>query len=1134
MADESKRLNFEYNPDKIYEATKKYIEFKKLLKANYKGKVYLIENNIFEFLSKQYNKAKSQFGMKNILKEQGIKNKIISEKIKIIENVENIESDNLEIITENILISLGIDSQYFSDKYANLKVLSDTIQQIIFKDSSKLNISFNNSKKYLNIIESPLDYRDSNENNKDTKKDSEQKNNIYNINKEKYIENQPNEKINLNNKIEEKIGKNKNNNIENSAKISTNIFESVKNDKHSDEKSEKYNLFDHQCNNSNDNSLDNNNSSRKNSFCLFNKNSILVDNKENIKQNFYDNIKELYEQQKSINNLMNREINLKNEYNNYLLVNKNWFNQLVKIFENHEIYQNEDFIFHSFEEITNAANSKISDQILKRRIKILAEESLFKLELENEKTLKVKYPKEFILIEKESLNNFDFNFKFDINNNSYKILFGEKHIFVKDKENGRNIFVCSRDKLFFSINLILNYNKEEYFKIEIEKYIKNKGGIEHYIKEKNYDIMCNLPQKNMNKKGDPYGFILILLNKKENDKGKIKEIGKEKEKEKEEKKEKEEEKEKNLYNKDNNIDNEIKDNIKSLKIDFNPYIYSFLFSLQKIELLKQIFIKNISQNQKNVISNLLYKFLNTNDLTIINEIYRKINEINSNFKMNFKNLIDFLLKLLHKEFNTKNKLNKNNQEGDFDEKLAYKEFKKNYFERNDSFIQKSFFGIKEIVITYKCCGLTKYFYDIFEYIYIDSELLEKSNNLNDLISNWGNKTTNEKHKCQTCNYDTDCFVSQKVIDYPEFLIIILDNHENKYKVRFDNLVISEKYEYNLLNCISKSLLKNENYNVIINEENKWYILNDDNNKKEFEKDKVEYPNVFIFQKGKENQKFNRDFISNEFYNISNYLNDSDSSDDDKISYKDNIKNGKKDVINLNGINELDSANKSLTRAYTEVMIDANLHSDKNISENKNKIKNINNNDIKESQNNKNQKNMPKISKIILNQNKNNAQVNNYHMNNNNTNDYNKNNNMNHDKNNNQMSNNNNYQMNNYDKMINNTINMNNNNSNNYMSNAQMNSNMNNNNYMNNNNNMELNEKNGQITIYFKLKNGKEIFLDTNDNYYFKDVIGQLFRKYNWIQNIEIIDFIFNEKRVKINKTLKELGIKNNSRIKINN
>ena len=1239
MDDENKILNFEYNPEKIYEATKKYIEFKQLLKANYKSKVYLIENNIFEYLSNEYDKYKPEGDLKFELKKEDIRNKIISEKIKIIENAEEIESNNLEIITEDILISIGINKKYFSDKDINLKVLSDTIQQIIFKDKSKLNISFYDNKKHLNIIESPIDYKESNENKKGKKTDSitdikQSSNSVITFNQRNNNENHLNEKTenkslskgyeNMYIKINSNKKSNENNNRNNQNKNEinydtkdTNKIENVNNDKHSNnEKSENYNLFDH----INNNSPDRNNEfspTKKNSFCLFSKNSTLIVDKSNEKQNFYDNIKELYEQQKTINNLMKKVLNLKNEFNNYLIVNKNWFNRLVKIFENQEIYQNELKIIDSFEKITNSSNSKISEQIFRRRIQNLTEEGLFKLELESEKPLKVKYPKEFILIEKESLNKFNFNFNFDINNNVYLILFGEKHIFIKDKEDRKNIFVCSRDKLFFSVNLILNYNKEEYFKQEIEEFILNKGGIDYYIKEKNYDIMCDSPQKNINKNGDSYGYALILLNKKGKDKGK------------------EKVKEKNISNKDNNIDVEKKDKIikisiiesnpKNTSIDnssslkINPYIYSFLLSLKKIELLREIIIKSISQNQNNDISNLLYKFLKTNDLTTINEIYKKIYEINSNFKMNFKNLIDFLLKLLHKEFNTnKNYLNKNNPKGDFDEKLAYKEFKKNYFESNDSFIQKTFFGIKEIMITYKCCGLTKYFYESFEYIYIDSELLKKSFNLKDLISKWGNKKSNEIHKCLTCNYNTHCLVTQKIIDYPEFLIIVLDNDENnnKYKVRFDNQINTEKFEYDLLNCIiSNSSLKNKNYNVIINEENKLYILNNDNNKKEIEKDKIEYPNVFILQKGKENEKFNGVFNSNESYNIADYLNDS-SSDDDKKNNKYKIKSNKKTTISLNDRNDLDSSNKSLLRNDTEVLISENLFSDKHISVEEDKNKNNQNNIMMNQMNNFKNNNMSKTSNNISIQNQNNNQINNYNMNNNNMNNYKINNNIKNSNgnNNNQMNNKNNQNMINnhmnnlnnnniynnnmsnniYNNNMSNSIynnNMNNNmynnnfiNNNNMnikpmrnMSNSQMNNNNNNmnninmnnincindnmydnnnyingnniinnnnNNYMNNNqknynqtnninNNMKLNENNGQITIYFKLHNGREFHLDTNENYYFGDVIQQLFYQNASLQKeIKIIDFIFKDKRVRMNYTLKQIGIKDKSIINI--
>ena len=66
------------------------------------------------------------------------------------------------------------------------------------------------------------------------------------------------------------------------------------------------------------------------------------------------------------------------------------------------------------------------------------------MEYEDEKQDCIKYPKQFIIIEKNAfinliLNNFHLDLKDKLNNNIYKILLGEYYLYVEDNKK-KHIF----------------------------------------------------------------------------------------------------------------------------------------------------------------------------------------------------------------------------------------------------------------------------------------------------------------------------------------------------------------------------------------------------------------------------------------------------------------------------------------------------------------------------------------------------------------------------------------------------------------------------------------------------------------------------------------------------------------------
>ena len=604
---------------------------------------------------------------------------------------------------------------------------------------------------------------------------------------------------------------------------------------------------------------------------------------------FYKYIKEIYIQQISINTLLKDPINLGKEFNNYLIVNKEWFNKLSKIFEKDDIYQNEDIIFESFSKIMSISKlnpkelNEINYKFIQRK-KELEKEDLFKLNLEYESQLKINYPKEFILIEKDSLNKLNLNINYNIND-MYTILIGDKYIFLKDKEDNKNIFTCSRDTIFFSVNILFKYKGEDYFNQEINNYIQNKGGLDYYLENGDYKIE-NTPQNITNSDGDLFGQLLILK-----------------------------------YNK-------AKKHNSSLK--------SLILSLLNIKQFTDTII-NFDKNDKKEIINIIIDFMISYNDKLINELHSKIKEkkkdiIDSN---TFKIIIDYILTKLNEELNDNLQQKSYAQIEDYDERQAYKAFEEKYLKYNDSKIKNIFFGIKEMIGCNQCCGLERYCFDIFKYLYINSEILKKTNDLSDCVKEWEKKVINEKVKCNMCLIETDSSIKHKIYEYPEILIIILDNTENKFKIKFNNKLIIKKCEYELISCIT-----NEDYKIIIYKNEKWYILDKEiDYLKEVGNGKIEsfleYLEVLFFKKVVDDNKISY-FESRNFTQV---FPESESISQ-IITNKENKNNRYNDISENNINNNLNNNNLINNQNFN------NFNISNNYNNNAACIQNIDNNQIK--------------------------------------------------------------------------------------------------------------------------------------------------------------------------------------------
>ena len=368
------------------------------------------------------------------------------------------------------------------------------------------------------------------------------------------------------------------------------------------------------------------------------------------------------------------------------------------------------------------------------------------------------------------------------------------------------------------------------------------------------------------------------------------------------------------------------------------------------------------------------------------------------------------------------------------------------------------------------------------------------------------------------------------------ILIIIINNRNKMKMKFNTIIHTLKYEYKLLCCITESK-EGKNFNIIIfNSKFIWYaIKNNENNKKEVGNDigsLIQYPCVLFFEKG------NKIISNNNNLNImsvnKNILLDKNPGimtnilDKQNILMKNNnhithnkhnkhnlnanlnnfdvimMKNNKQTIQNKHNLNDNHKVNKIIPQ--------------NNLINNHGPKININNNNnnqiIKKNEAIIKIKNDKHIVKMIGNNDANNIGIDNIFSNN----------------------------------MINDIKATNNNNFKNdiikisqNMPNNQGYKNIQNNNIEKNNhkdcvtNEIAMNTFNSNdnnITLYFCFSNQKEIYLDVKETDYFSQVKKELYNKYSWLKNINIIGFVFNGANISENKTVKENGLKDNSQILI--
>ena len=227
-------------------------------------------------------------------------------------------------------------------------------------------------------------------------------------------------------------------------------------------------------------------------------------------KNIYNKINQIKEDKKKLFEKIKNIINSNKILNNYILVNKNWFNELINIFgKDINLDTQQSFVQSIYTSINkNISHCQNKMEYLKVNLRKLIEQKL--LETKFNKIKDFQYPIDFEIINENFL---EFLEGADIYQLKYDMIIGDNLIFIIDKNNKKISYACSIYKNDFSVETIFFFKKEEYLYREIEVHIKNKGGLENYYKERNFSPNNRESQKILNKDNKYIGEILIIRNK---------------------------------------------------------------------------------------------------------------------------------------------------------------------------------------------------------------------------------------------------------------------------------------------------------------------------------------------------------------------------------------------------------------------------------------------------------------------------------------------------------------------------------------------------------------------------------------------------------------------------------------------
>ena len=799
-----------------FKAFSNYIYFYQNIFNGFDKKIYLVETDFFK---DNFKKLSIDLNDSNINLAE-LKNKINSEnfqfsklEIKFIITKKDLKTSNIEILNDEILKNLISDPIEYMNKDVIYSIKQNKEIDIILKDSTKITIKKQNF--YINVIE----------------RDNKEKQNSINLNKENSnqinkLENDKKSSVLSIDPLPQKVPINQNdnsqinepiNNTQSTVQSMDKISQMSKiNQKNSmDEINSKGKIIQleskkpknakqilmnvYENNEYNDEILSRKSDLNSINFSMpINGNLISASyNNDNLQytivgcidkylgkdelsklhekyETYHKYYKQLFEELDSIDKLLTNSIDPKTYYCDYAIICKNYFNKLIKLFEKEYVYNDENYIIDSYEKLTKYEKIDININQFEIRLKKLLKLSP-QLEVESIINTKLKYPKKFVLIKKELLLNFGIKescFQLNI----FKLLFGENYLFIRLK---KSTIACSKENIFFNVNYVFVSLNRYYFENDLVSCIQNKGGFNSFFNQIGFDITQEDYHKHM--ENDEILSEIYLINYKEDVKIEYLKL---------------------IILSLSNF-TKLTDNLQNFKFKDNDDI-------------TQMFIKFISMKKgnfdcktyKDIINNMLEDIQNY-------EIERNLN-LN-----NFQIMLEIVLNELHKKLNS-NIIKEDEYPCESkDKNYAFNLYKKNFDEQNESIIKNLFFGIGLNTIIPSCyCNEKNYRCETIKYIYITEENTQNNNNnLKDILNNWG-VTSIHKYHCKRCNIDCEAVQFKEFKEYPEILIIILNDNkgEDKKVIKFPTILNISKFLCTYkINTVISSQAKNSIFNIVSKE-----------------------------------------------------------------------------------------------------------------------------------------------------------------------------------------------------------------------------------------------------------------------------------------------------------------------------
>ena len=267
-------------------------------------------------------------------------------------------------------------------------------------------------------------------------------------------------------------------------------------------------------------------------------------------------------------------------------------------------------------------------------------------------------------------------------------------------------------------------------------------------------------------------------------------------------------------------------------VNLNSTIQCFAHLKEITEGILNLESLNISEeNEKNklsktysiILNNLFFPEKNNNNskVYLISCLYdiiiKEKQEIKSSNYWNSKDLLDILINGLHKELNTKNKINKpiindNNIFEELNEKEALCKYLEDFTKNNSSIISKNLYGLLKKKIICQGCKKEKYNFKCYSFLYfnlleikkfINQDNKNKKLQLKDFFDYYNKPEYLIEEKglyCQNCKSKNTTTILNSIYSSHTILPIIIDRGDdsqlNKDKIEFpDELDISKYIEY---------------------------------------------------------------------------------------------------------------------------------------------------------------------------------------------------------------------------------------------------------------------------------------------------------------------------------------------------